>query len=59
MISFADQLEELTAPLAGEVKGKGSAYGRFLEMNQSLGTGCEDIDEHVYVDESGDRQTEV
>ena len=58
-INFADQLQESTAPLAGEAKGKGSAYGRFLEIYQSLGTGFEDTGEPVDVDESGDRQTEV
>jgi len=58
-INFADQLQELTPPPVSEPKGKGSAYGRFLEIYESLGTDTKDTDETLNVDESGDIQTEA
>lgn len=57
-INFADQLQELNPPVS-EPKGKGSAYGRFLEIYESLGTDTQDTDETLNVDESGDIQTEA
>ena len=57
-INFTDQLQELNPPVS-EPKGKESAYGRFLEIYESLGTDTKDTDETLNVDESGDIQTEA
>ena len=58
-INFTDQLQELAIPPVSEPKGEGSAYGRFLEIYESLGTDSQDTDETLNVDESGDIQTEA
>lgn len=58
-INFANHLQEFTAPLVSEVKGKGSAYGRFLEIYESLGADSQGTDENLNVGESGDIQTEA
>ena len=58
-INFADQLQELSMPPVREAKGKGSAYGRFLEIYESLGADSQDTDENLNVGESGDIQTEA
>lgn len=57
--NFAEQLQGLNISPVSEPKGKGSAYGRFLEIYESLGTDTQDTDETLNVDESGDIQTEA